>query len=241
VNRLRVFLLAPAILVMGSTFSPIELRAQTPGADTPVTASATPAPPPGVVRAVLFHSPGCPQCTELVHTDLPRIQAQLGAALDLVVLSTDDDYGDIAYEMAEELYLEPGQESGVPMLVIGDRIITGPGPIRDLLPVLVQTYLAEGGLDWPSIPGLAEFLAATRPTSAAPTQVPATTEPAPTYTATPAPTTTPTASPAPTPTPLPPPGPIERLAGAPIALLLVLLGVGLAAAKVALAWRRRSA
>jgi uncharacterized membrane protein len=48
--------------------------------------------------------------------------------------------------------------------VLGDTYLVGSVDIPEQFPVLIEQYLAQGGLDWPAIPGLAEALATPQPT-----------------------------------------------------------------------------
>ena len=52
------------------------------------------------------------------------------------------------------------ETSGVPFLVIGDTYLVGSINIPQQFPGMIEQYLAQGGVDWPAIPGLAETLAA---------------------------------------------------------------------------------
>ena len=51
------------------------------------------------------------------------------------------------------------ESGGMPFLVIGDTYLVGSGDIPEKFPGLIEQYLAQGGVDWPAIPGLAEVLA----------------------------------------------------------------------------------
>ena len=51
------------------------------------------------------------------------------------------------------------EQGGVPFLVIDDSYLIGSADIPEQFPGLIETYLAQGGVDWPDIPGLREALA----------------------------------------------------------------------------------
>jgi len=89
--------------------------------------------------------------------------------------------------------------------VIGDQYLVGSGDIPEQLPGLVETYLAQGGVDWPDIPGLREAITATEATQQA--SVP-TAEPAPQEVQESAPTIAPVS----------PEGPVEEPAPSAFAL-----------------------
>jgi len=69
--------------------------------------------------------------------------------------------------------------------------------IPQQFPDLIEKYLAQGGVDWPDIPGLAEALAAAQPTPTMTSAPTATTAPASTSTTVPS-TATPSSAPTPT-------------------------------------------
>lgn len=118
---------------------------------------------PPVVRAVLFWMNGCPHCHEVLENVLPPLQEQYGAQLEILLVEVVgmDDVNRL-YEVAAS-YGIPRDRVGVPFLVIGDRVLIGSRQIPDELPGLIEAYLAEGGVDWPVIPRLDEFLAQTTP------------------------------------------------------------------------------
>ena len=53
-----------------------------------------------------------------------------------------------------------------PTLIIGDVILVGSKEIPMQLPGLIEHYLAQGGVDWPDIPGLEYLLLEAQPTAA---------------------------------------------------------------------------
>jgi hypothetical protein len=195
---LRSAALALCLCVLTATL----VTAQT--APTPSgRAASSPSPAgPGVARAVLFFSENCVHCTDVVYRVLPDIQKLFGPQLEVVQLNTVDPSAQILYQMASELYVK-GEEREVPMMVIGDKALIGVGSIEDQFAALVQTYLVQGGVDWPDVPGLREAIGSTqinmaaaptatvkpteKPTAAPPTAAPATATPTPAPTATPAP------------------------------------------------------
>jgi uncharacterized membrane protein len=118
----------------------------------------------------------------------------------MVGIDVTQQGGQVIFRAALAKY---GLETGyIPFLVIGDTYMVGSGDIPQKFPGLIEQYLAQGGVDWPDIPGLAEVLASSQtaespaatPTDSSPTPLP--TSPAARPTETPrigkvAPTTTP--------------------------------------------------
>lgn len=119
-----------------------------------------------VVRAILFWQAGCPHCEETLTQTIPPLREKYGTQLELLtieVVSVDDiktlyDVG-AAYGLTKE-------QTGVPLLVIGDQVLAGSDQVRDQLPALIERYLTQGGVDWPTAPVLQEFV----PTGSAPAQ-----------------------------------------------------------------------
>jgi uncharacterized membrane protein len=126
-----------------------------------------------MVGAVLFHSPSCPHCHQVISQDLPPLLDKYGEQLQIVGVDTTQLGGQALYQAAIERYHIPEARRGVPTLIIGDVVLVGSLEIPQQLPGLIEQYLAQGGVDWPDIPGLAEALAAAQATPDA-TAVPAT-------------------------------------------------------------------
>jgi uncharacterized membrane protein/glutaredoxin len=205
------------------------------------------------VRAVLFYSPTCPHCHQVISVDFPPLFDKYGDRLQIIGLDVTQPEGQAVYQAAIERYAIPEERRGVPTLIVGDVVLVGSLEIPEQLPDLVEKYLAQGGADWPDIPGLAELLAAAQP---APTATAAQPAPAATSTrpSTPSPQAeaSPTRPPAVTPTPTParsvlmvtddtPPGWQAKLARDPAgnALAVVtLLGMLLVVAYLLVTWPR---
>lgn len=216
-----------------------------------------------VVRAVLFYSPTCPHCHEVIENTLIPLVDKHGEQLQILAIDVSQPGGQQLYLAAVEHYQI--QHQGVPTLVVGEVVLIGGLDIPQQFPALIEAGLATDGIDWPDIPGLTALLstptpAAPTPTSLTPTATPPepTASPtlAPTATAVPAFTPAATASPIPQPTstlppaaltigsdalppPLPdaspPPDPLGfALAG--IVLIGMLVSLGFAAWQIIRAW-----
>jgi uncharacterized membrane protein len=83
----------------------------------------------------------------------------------------------------------------VPTLVVGEHVLIGSIDIPEQFPRLIEQYLAQGGIDWPDIPGLAEVI----PTAVV-TPTPLSIPPSPTISPPVIPVTSVTPEPLPTPT-----------------------------------------
>lgn len=112
----------------------------------------------GVVRAVMFWTEGCPHCKEVLDNVLPPLQEQYGEQLDIrleeIVTSEDIFY---LIEVGAE-YGIPNDRVGTPLLIIDDQALLGPDQIATQLPGLIETYLNQGGVDWPAIPEKTTYL-----------------------------------------------------------------------------------
>jgi uncharacterized membrane protein len=135
------------------------------------------------VHAVLFYSPTCPHCHQVISEDLPPLLDKYGDRLQVIGLDITQPGGHALYQAAIERYGIPEERRGVPTLIIGDVVLVGSLEIPQQLPDLIKNYLAQGGVGWPDIPGLAELLAAPQPapaaTAAQPTPTATSTRPSP--------------------------------------------------------------
>jgi uncharacterized membrane protein len=111
-----------------------------------------------MVRAVLFYSPTCPHCHEVMENDLPPLIDQYGEQLQILQVNVSDFSGQILYQAALEAFAVPDNRLGVPALVAGGSYLVGSQEIPDLFPNIISQALASTGLEWPAIPGLDEFL-----------------------------------------------------------------------------------
>jgi uncharacterized membrane protein/thiol-disulfide isomerase/thioredoxin len=123
-----------------------------------------------VVRAVLFYSPTCGHCEYVINNTLLPMVEKYGNQLQIVGIDVTQQQGQILFHSAMQKFAL--EEAGVPFLVIGDMHLIGSIDIPEKLPGLVENYLAQGGVDWPDIPGLADVLNEPQNTPA-PTTTPA--------------------------------------------------------------------
>ena len=113
-----------------------------------------------VVRAVMFYSPSCPHCHQVITEVLPPLLELHGGQFEIIGVNTAETGGQTLYQAAIAAFSIPQERRGVPTLVIGDVVLVGSLEIPEQLPGLIEEGLAQGGKDWPAIPGLAEALAA---------------------------------------------------------------------------------
>jgi uncharacterized membrane protein/thiol-disulfide isomerase/thioredoxin len=110
------------------------------------------------VKAILFYSPTCPHCHKVVTEDLPPLLDKYGDQLDIVGVDVSTPDGQALFQAAIKQFSVPSDRWGVPMLIVGDVVLVGDLEIPGQLPGLIDAGLAQGGIDWPEIPGLREAL-----------------------------------------------------------------------------------
>jgi uncharacterized membrane protein len=111
-----------------------------------------------IVRAVLFYSPTCPHCHKVITEDLPPLFEKYGDQLQIVGVDTTTPGGQTLFLAAIQQNNIPPENQAVPMLLVGQQILLGSVEIPEQFPLLIEQYLAQGGVDWPDIPGMREAL-----------------------------------------------------------------------------------
>jgi uncharacterized membrane protein/thiol-disulfide isomerase/thioredoxin len=157
-----------------------------------------------IVRAVLFYSPTCPHCHEVINNFLVPLVEERGSQLQIVGVDITQSAGQALYQAATERFQVPPERQGVPRLVVGDQVLVGSLEIPEQFPAILEAGLAAGGIDWPDIPGLAEAMTAGPSQTQAESTVPAGIAETPAATVEPTEaaqdTPTPASQPSPTPT-----------------------------------------
>jgi hypothetical protein len=118
----------------------------------------------GIVRAVLFYTPGCSSCENTLKNTLPPLQSRYGAQLQvqLVPLNNLDEVNRL-YDTAAFFKLSKEQIQ-VPFVVIGSTTIIGEEAVAKELEGKIKAGIAAGGYAQPALPAPLAELAA-RPTS----------------------------------------------------------------------------
>ncbi|MEA2008929.1 MAG: vitamin K epoxide reductase family protein [Chloroflexota bacterium] len=109
-----------------------------------------------IIYAVLFYSTTCPHCEQVINEVLPPLVEKYGLQLQIFALNTYEEKGNELYQATVEEFEIPNDRLGVPTLIVGDYVLVGSGEIPAQLPGIIEEGLAQGGIDWPSIPGLEE-------------------------------------------------------------------------------------
>jgi len=152
--RLRPLLAVLVLAGFPNAAPPVAaLEPQEPGPTTSVGAADA------VVRAVLFYSPRCPHCHEVMRSDLPPLMERHGDALSIVAVNVDSPEGQTLYQAVVDHLALPNSRKGVPALLVGETLLVGSAEIPARLPGLVDDGLSAGGIGWPPIPGVRSYLA----------------------------------------------------------------------------------
>ena len=131
-----------------------------PGLAEAMTTQNTAEPPPAlipVVHAVLFYRSACSHCQKLVEEVIPPLVEKYGAQLQIFRVDVSSPEGDVIYDAAIERFKI--EQLGVPILILGDQVLVGGTEIQEKFARIIEGYLAQGGMDWPDIPGLQEIIA----------------------------------------------------------------------------------
>lgn len=112
-----------------------------------------------VVRFLLFYGETCPHCHTVMDDYLPTVYEKYGDQVEYQYLETSssDNYLTL---LGLEIKLGVPQESqgSVPVLIIGDKVLIGSYDIPDKLEGYIDQYLAQGGVDYPSLDDLPEVV-----------------------------------------------------------------------------------
>ncbi len=107
-----------------------------------------------VVQAILFFSPTCPHCHEVMENDLPPLVETYGPQLEIANVDVTTNRGQQLYQEAIVRFQIPENRRGVPALIIGDTLLVGSVEIPQLFPGLIEQGLEAGGIAWPDLPDI---------------------------------------------------------------------------------------
>ena len=111
-----------------------------------------------VVHAVLFYSPTCSHCKEVIENVLPELDQQYGSQLQIFGINTYTEEGSLLFQNYVEAFEVPAEMQAVPTLVVGNQYLIGSGDIPAQFPGIIEEGLQAGGIDWPAIAGLEEAM-----------------------------------------------------------------------------------
>ena len=96
-----------------------------------------------VVHAVLFYSPGCSHCKEVIDVLLPELDKKYGSQLQIFGVNTYTEEGNSLYTNYVEIYQVPPELQAVPALVVGDQYLVGSGDIPSQFPDIIAQGLQD--------------------------------------------------------------------------------------------------
>ncbi len=111
-----------------------------------------------VVHAVLFYSPSCGHCAQIIEQVLPELDRQYGSQLVIYGVNTYSETGNALFANYIELFDVPEDRQAVPTLVVGDQVLLGSSEIPEQFPGIIEDGLKNGGIVWPAIEGLIEAM-----------------------------------------------------------------------------------
>jgi len=97
------------------------------------------------VTAVLFFDPTCHNCEVVMQDVLPPLEAEHGARLRVYELDVSTVPGFDAWSATAKRFELPPERKGVPLLVVGEQVLSGQDEIADALPGAITEALANGG------------------------------------------------------------------------------------------------
>jgi uncharacterized membrane protein/disulfide oxidoreductase YuzD len=110
------------------------------------------------VRAVLFYNPNCGHCTYVLNDVLPPLSEQYGNQFQYLPIDITRKDGETLYQSAIKKLSIPEDQLALPLLVIEDTYLAGQDEVTNQLPQIIEDRLAQGGTEWPSIPGLDKYM-----------------------------------------------------------------------------------
>jgi cytochrome c biogenesis protein CcdA/thiol-disulfide isomerase/thioredoxin len=112
-----------------------------------------------VARFILFYGETCPHCHKVMDEYLPTVDEKYGDQVEhqyIEVWNSVDNYRTMLGLQAK-LGMPEAQRGAVPALVIGDKVLLGDQEIPEKLETYIDEYLAQGGVDYPSLENLPDI------------------------------------------------------------------------------------
>jgi cytochrome c biogenesis protein CcdA/glutaredoxin len=116
-----------------------------------------------VVCFYLFYGETCPHCHEVMDNFLPQVYQKYGDQVEHQYFEIWNDTDNYVTLLGLEMKLGVSEDyqGAVPALVIGDKVLVGGDEIPDKLESYIDEYLAQGGMDCPSLEDLPEVIVPT--------------------------------------------------------------------------------
>lgn len=113
-----------------------------------------------VARFYLFYGEACPHCHDVIDNFLPGVYEKYGDQVEYEYIEVWSDPDQYVTMLALETKLGVPEEAqgAVPALIIGDKVLIGGADIPARLEGYIDEYLAQGGVDFPSLENLPEVV-----------------------------------------------------------------------------------
>ncbi len=113
-----------------------------------------------VARFYLFYSETCPHCHEIMQNYLPTVYEKYGSQVEYQYFDIHNNTQSYLAMLGLEkkLGVPQDRQGSVPALVIGDQVLIGSNEIPEKLETYIDEYLAQGGVDFPSLDNLPEVV-----------------------------------------------------------------------------------
>ena len=113
-----------------------------------------------VARFILFYGETCPHCHDVMDEYLPTVYEKYGDQVEYQYIEvwTDPDSYLTMLGLEQKLGVPESLQGSVPVVVIGDKVMVGARDIPDNLETYIDEYLAQGGVDFPSLEDLPEVI-----------------------------------------------------------------------------------
>lgn len=105
-----------------------------------------------VVRGYLFYSATCPDCQRVREQIIAALYKEFNIQLQIMAIEIGDPDNYQWWLACEKAFGVSESQADVPELFIGDQVLVGAQAIEDGARALIQTYMAQGGIDYPNVP-----------------------------------------------------------------------------------------
>jgi uncharacterized membrane protein/thiol-disulfide isomerase/thioredoxin len=109
---------------------------------------------PDVVNAVLFYSPDCPHCHQLIEEILIPLKYQFPESLQIFGIDITTSAGSRIFQNYIDTFAVSAYRQGVPALIIGNNAVLAGEEIEAQASAVIEEVLSSGGSSLPAIPGL---------------------------------------------------------------------------------------
>jgi cytochrome c biogenesis protein CcdA len=108
-----------------------------------------------VVRFLFFYNEDCPTCQRIKGEYMPAVFVKYGEQVECryIEIWNDPENHRMMRGLLLKMDVPPNRQDYVPLLVIGDDVLAGE-EIPDRLEEVIDRYLAQGGVDYPSLENL---------------------------------------------------------------------------------------